>query len=125
MTAHPAAIFHLHPITQSLLLSLVFGATGAVATKGIIALIQNRGVIAGRLTQLIPGGSNKTAKLPGLNPLGQLRGVGVVFRQLPRYPVSVADCHYQHEYLFSQEWRWCFLSRNVHNDWSISRFRSK
>ncbi|MEQ9668191.1 hypothetical protein [Coleofasciculus sp. G2-EDA-02] len=46
----PFSTNHLHPITQSLLLSLVFGATGAVITKALTAFIQNRGVIAGRLT---------------------------------------------------------------------------
>jgi hypothetical protein len=54
----PLSTNHLHPLTQALLLSLVFGATGAVVTKGFIT-------ITGRLTQLIRGGSNKTAKLPG------------------------------------------------------------
>lgn len=48
---------HFHPLTQALLLSFVFGATGAVATKGFIT-------ITGRLTKLIRGSSNKTAKLP-------------------------------------------------------------
>lgn len=57
----PFSTNHFHPLTQSLLLSLVFGATGAVITKGFTALIQNRRAIIGRLTQLIRGGSN----LPG------------------------------------------------------------
>lgn len=57
----PFSTNHFHPLTQSLLLSLVFGATGAVITKGFTALIQNRRAIIGRLTQLFQGGSN----LPG------------------------------------------------------------
>ena len=61
----PFSTHHFHPLTQSLLLSLVLGVTGAVLTQGFIVLRQNRGAISGRLTQLIRGGSNKTAKLPG------------------------------------------------------------
>ena len=52
----PFSTNHLHPLTQSLLLSVVFGATGAIVTKGFTALIQNRSAIAGRLTQLMRGG---------------------------------------------------------------------
>jgi len=61
----PFSTNHFHPLTQSLLLSLVFGATGAVVTKGVTYLIQNRDAIAQRITKLIPSSSNKIAKLPG------------------------------------------------------------
>ncbi|MFP5269024.1 hypothetical protein [Coleofasciculus sp.] len=61
----PFSTNHLHPLTQSLLLSLVFGVGGAVVTKGVIALIQNRGVIAGHITKLIRGNRNKTVQLSG------------------------------------------------------------
>jgi H+/Cl- antiporter ClcA len=61
----PFSTNHFHPLTQSLLLSLVFGATGAVVTKGLTALIQNRGAIAGRVIQQIQGGNNNRATLSG------------------------------------------------------------
>jgi len=61
----PFSTHHLHPLAQSLLWSLVFGAAGAVITKGFTAVLQNQGVISGRLTQLIRDGSNKMAKLSG------------------------------------------------------------
>ncbi len=61
----PFSTNHLHPLTQSLLLSLVFGVAGAVVTKGVTYLVQNRGAIAGRVIQLIQGGSNNRATLSG------------------------------------------------------------
>ncbi|MEQ9354504.1 hypothetical protein [Coleofasciculus chthonoplastes] len=61
----PFSTNHLHPLTQSLLLSLIFGVTGAVITKGYTSVMQNRGAIAGCMKKLIQGDSNKTAKLSG------------------------------------------------------------
>ena len=61
----PFSTNHLHPLTQSLLLSLVFGVGGAVVTKGVIALIQSRGAIAGHITKLIRGDRNNTVQLSG------------------------------------------------------------
>jgi hypothetical protein len=46
-------------------LSLIFGVTGAVITKGYTSVMQNRGAIAGGMKKLIQGDSNKTAKLSG------------------------------------------------------------
>ncbi|NEO97710.1 MAG: hypothetical protein F6K58_03185 [Symploca sp. SIO2E9] len=57
----PFSTNHLHPLTQALLLSLVFGATGAFVT----ALIQHLHAIPGRLTKLIWSCSDKTTKLSG------------------------------------------------------------
>lgn len=51
----PFSTSHLHPFTQSLLLSLFFGVAGAVVTRGFIYLLQNRGTIAARVTKLIQG----------------------------------------------------------------------
>jgi hypothetical protein len=61
----PFSTNYLHPLVQSLLFSLAIGVTGAAVTGRVTYLMQNRSAIAGRVTKLIRGGGNKTAKLPG------------------------------------------------------------